>query len=84
MITQTGHPIAFNYETLNGIVIIYLTYEDELYAIVQALKKWRHYILGKEMIILTDHSPLQFVSSHSKLKKLDNSSGLITYKNFNL
>ena len=47
VITQTGHPIAFNYETLNGIVISYLTYEDELYAIVQALKQWRHYILGK-------------------------------------
>ena len=40
-----------------------------MYAIVQALKQWRHYILSKEMVILTDHKPLQFALSQLKLQK---------------
>ena len=43
-------------------------YEKELYAIVQARKKWRYYILGKETIILNDHKPLQFAPLQSKLQ----------------
>ena len=44
-------------------------YEKELYAIVQALKQWRHYVLGKEIVILTNHKPLQFAPTQSKLQK---------------
>ena len=68
VITQSGHPIVFHSETFNDTVRKYLTYEKELCAIVQALKQWRHYILGKEMIILTDHKPLQFALTHLKLQ----------------
>ena len=35
---------------------------------MQALKQWRHYILGKETVILTDHKPLQFTPTQSKLQ----------------
>ena len=34
--------------------------------IVQVLKQWVHYILGKEIILHTDHQPLQFFNSHFK------------------
>ena len=54
VITQSGHPVAFHSDTVRR----YLTYEKELYAIMKALKQWRHYILGKEMVILTSHKPL--------------------------
>ena len=67
VITQSGHPDAFHSETFNDTIRRYLTYEKELYAIMKALKKWRHYIIGKEMVILTDHKPLQFSLSQSKL-----------------
>ena len=43
-------------------------YEKELYAIVQALRQWIHYILDREMIILTGHKPLQFAPTQSKLQ----------------
>ena len=36
---------------------------------MQALKQWRHYILGKETIIHTDHKPLQFAPSQSKWQR---------------
>ena len=62
-ITQSSHPVTFHSKTFNDTIKRYSTYEKELYAIVQALKQWRHYILGKEMIILAYHEPLQFALS---------------------
>ena len=67
VITQSGHPVAFHYKTFNDTVRKYSTYEKELYAIVQGLKQWRHYILDKETFIFTDHKPLQFALSQLKL-----------------
>ena len=68
VITQSSHPVAFHSNIFSDTVQRYSKYEKELYAIVQALKQWKHYILGKETIILTDHKPLQFVLSQSKLQ----------------
>ena len=68
VITQSGHPIAFHFETFSDTVRRYPMYEKELYAIVQDLKQWRHYILGKETVILADHKSLQFTPSQSKLQ----------------
>ena len=82
VITQSGHPVVFHSKNFKDIVIRYSTNEKKLYAIMQALKQWRHYILGKETVILTDHEPLQFSLSSRYYKQLDNSSGLITYNNF--
>ena len=59
VITQSGHPVAFHFETFIDTVRRYLAYEKEPYTIVKALKQWRHYILGKETVILTDHKTLQ-------------------------
>jgi hypothetical protein len=39
-----------------------------MYSIVQAYHQWKHYILGKEIIIHTDHKPLQFIQAHGKLQ----------------
>jgi hypothetical protein len=39
-----------------------------MYSIVQACQQWKHYIMGKEMIIHTDHKPLQFMQTQGKLQ----------------
>jgi hypothetical protein len=39
-----------------------------MYSIVQAYFQWKHYILGKEMIIQTDDKPLYFIHTHGKLQ----------------
>jgi hypothetical protein len=39
-----------------------------MYSIVQACRQWKHYILGKEMVIHTDHRPLQFIQTQGKLQ----------------
>jgi hypothetical protein len=66
---QYGKPICFHSETFNGAVINYPTYDKELYALVQSVKKWKHYLLGKETIIHTDHQPLQYLQSQTKLQQ---------------
>jgi hypothetical protein len=47
VVLQHGNPICYHSETFNGVVINYPTYDKELYALVQSVKKWKHYLLGK-------------------------------------
>jgi hypothetical protein len=68
VLTQHGHPVAYHSETLSDTVRKYPTYDKEMYSIVQAYRQWRHYILGKEIVIHTDHKPLQFMQTQGKLQ----------------
>jgi hypothetical protein len=67
VLTHHGHPVAYHSETLSDTVWKYPTYDKEMYSIVQSYHQWKHYILGKETIIHTDHKPLQFIQTHKKL-----------------
>ena len=67
---QHGKPISFHSEMVNGAVINYPTYDKELYALLQSVKKWKHYLMGKETIIHTDHQLLQYLQSQIKLQQL--------------
>ncbi|GBG59486.1 hypothetical protein CBR_g38511 [Chara braunii] len=46
------------------------TYENELYALVSALKHWKHFLLGRYFKIFSDHSTLQWLKSQGELNKL--------------
>jgi hypothetical protein len=58
VLTQHGHPVAYYSDKLSDIVQKYPTYDKEMYYIVQACRQWKHYILGTETIIHTNHKPL--------------------------
>ena len=58
VLLQHGKPISFHSEIFNGVVTNYPTYEKEIYALVESVKKWKHYLMGKDTIIHTDHQPL--------------------------
>ena len=47
VLSQEGKPITYFSEKLNDTKKKYFVYDQELYAIVQALKKWRHYLFPK-------------------------------------
>eukprot|EP00253_Pinus_taeda_P008884 PITA_08884 len=55
VLTQHGHPVAYYSETLSDTVRKYPTYDKEMYSILQACQQWKHYILGKETVIHTNH-----------------------------
>jgi hypothetical protein len=62
ILSQEDRPIAYFSEKLNEVKLKYSTYDKEFYAIIQALKKWRHYLIPKEFVLYSDNHALQFVT----------------------
>ncbi|PSS36078.1 Endonuclease [Actinidia chinensis var. chinensis] len=58
---QEGHPIAYWSKGLSARNQDLSTYEKELMAVVLAVLKWRHYLLGRPFIIRTDHQSLKYL-----------------------
>jgi hypothetical protein len=67
VLSQYDRPIAYFSEKLNEAKVKYSTYEKEFYAVIQALKKWRHYLVPKEFVLYSDNHALQFVTQWEKL-----------------
>nr|GEX56562.1 gypsy/Ty3 retroelement polyprotein [Tanacetum cinerariifolium] len=85
VLQQNGHPISFMSKTLAPKHQSLSTYEKEFLAVIQALDKWRSYLLDRHFIIKTDHFSLKYLMDqswandtmlHEVIKKLqkDNSS----------
>lgn len=51
MLMQNGRPISFISKTLGPKVATLSTYEKEAMAILEALKKWKHYFASTSVII---------------------------------
>jgi len=62
MFIPKGRLIFYHSELFHGQILNYITYDKEFYALVQLVKKWEHYILGKDTIIHIDHQPLQYAT----------------------
>jgi hypothetical protein len=55
VLSQDNKPVAYFNEKLNETKRKYSTYDKELYAVIQALKKWRHYLIPKEFVLYRDN-----------------------------
>jgi hypothetical protein len=55
---EASRPVAFDSRPLTGPELNYPTHEQELLAIVRALKKWRTDLLGHRFTVFTDHKTL--------------------------
>ena len=62
VLSQEDRPVVFFSEKLNESRQKYSSYDKEFYAVVQALKHWRHYIPGNEFVLFSDNSALQYVT----------------------
>ena len=69
VLMQHRKPICFHSETFTSAVVNYPTYDKELYALVQSVKKWKHYLMGKEIVIHTNHQSLQYLHSQTNLRQ---------------
>jgi hypothetical protein len=69
VLSQEDRSIAYFSEKLNEAKVNYSTYDKEFYAIIQTLKKWRHYLIPKEFVLYSDNHALQFVTRKEKLNQ---------------
>lgn len=67
VLSQRGRPVAYYSEKLAGARGRYSTYDIEFYAVVQAIKHWRHYLAHKEFILFTDHVALKYLGTQDKI-----------------
>lgn len=51
VLSQEEKPIAYFSEKMNESKKKYSSYDKEFYAVMQSLKKWRHYLMSKELIL---------------------------------
>nr|XP_051192241.1 uncharacterized protein LOC127305750 [Lolium perenne]XP_051192242.1 uncharacterized protein LOC127305750 [Lolium perenne]XP_051192243.1 uncharacterized protein LOC127305750 [Lolium perenne] len=63
VLMQQNKPLAFFSKSLGSKNSAQSIYEKEAMAILEALKKWRHYFLGNRLIIKTDQQSLKYLSS---------------------
>ncbi|GJW31823.1 putative reverse transcriptase domain-containing protein [Tanacetum coccineum] len=66
VLSQGGLPVAYFSEKLTGPKSRYTTYELEFYAVVQAVKHWRHYLFHKEFVLFTDYDSLRHIRTQDK------------------
>lgn len=61
VLIQENRPIAFTFRKLKVHERNYPTHDLEMLAIIHALKLWRHYLLGCQFELITDHKSLKWI-----------------------
>ncbi|GKB40626.1 ty3-gypsy retrotransposon protein [Tanacetum coccineum] len=59
VLLQNNKPICYFSRKLGPRMRLAATYQKELFAIVEAVFKWRQYLLGRRFIIRTDHKSIK-------------------------
>jgi hypothetical protein len=61
VLTQNGFVICYESRKLKEYERHYATHDLALASIVHALRKWRHYLMGKRVELRTDHNGLKYL-----------------------
>ncbi|GMI86385.1 hypothetical protein HRI_002307800 [Hibiscus trionum] len=59
VLTQDNRPLAFYSQKLSSKMQAASTYQREMYAITQAVAKWRQYLIGRHFVIITDQRSIR-------------------------
>ena len=60
-------PCAYISRKMNNHEVNYPVHEQELLAIIYALREWRHYLHGNQFTVITDHRSLQYLQTQPHL-----------------
>ncbi|GFT37457.1 retrovirus-related Pol polyprotein from transposon opus [Trichonephila clavipes] len=78
-LSQAGRPVAFFSRTLHASELRHSSPEKEAYAIVESLRHWRHFLMGKHFEVFTDQQAVAFVFNQRHGSKIKNEK-LIRWK----
>ena len=67
VLTQDGHVIAYESRKLKIHERNYATYDLELAIVIHALKMWRHHLIGRKFILMTDNKGLKYLLDQPNL-----------------
>ena len=84
VLIQDGKPVEYKPELFSGAIKNYPTYDKEFYSLYQAIKHWRVYLLGKEVIVHSDHKPLEYLHAQSKLQQARHMKWMSYLMSFNI
>ena len=68
VLEQEGRPVGFLSKTMSPTEQRYSVYDQELLALVSALTKWRHLLLGAKVTAYTDHKALTYINKMNQSK----------------
>ena len=63
------HPVEYFSKRLNSAQCNYSATERELLAVIMCLERWRHFLIGIEFVVFTDHVSLTYLHSQAKLSR---------------
>ena len=71
-LNQNGRPVAFFSRVLSQSEQKHSSVEKEACAIVEALRKWKHYLTGRHFTIITDQRSVSFMFDSNNMGKIKN------------
>ena len=71
-LNQGGRPVAFMSRTLHGSELHYPAVEKEATAIIEAVRKWTHFLSRQHFTLVTDQRSVSFMSDNRKRTKIKN------------
>ena len=71
-LNQEGRPIAFHSRTFFPAEQRHSSVEKEAHAVVEALRKWRHLLIGRHFTLVTDQKSVSFMFDRHHASKIKN------------
>ena len=72
MLNQAGRPVAFFSRTLHGPEARHAAIEKEAQAIIETVRHWKHYLLGRRFTLKTDQRSVSFMFDKRQKSKIKN------------
>lgn len=71
-LTQNGKPVAFFSRSLTPSEHHHSAIEREACAVIESIRKWRHFLIGKRFQLVTDQQSVRFMFDHKNRGKIKN------------
>jgi len=72
ILSQDGRPVAFMFRTLISCERRYLSVEKEACGIIEAVRRWKHYLKGRHFSLVTDQQAISYMFDQHHKGKIKN------------